>query len=109
MSVYVDEAAYKYGRMTMCHMLADTPAELAEMARRIEVRAGWFQHKASAPHFDICKSKREKAIRFGAIQVDRKALVEVMRRIKLAWPRDSSGWVDPRFVTANDGGDEHGA
>lgn len=106
MTVYVDEAAYKYGRMVMCHMLADTPAELAAMARAIEVRPCWFQHKASAPHFDICKSKRDRAIKAGAIPVDRKGIVEVMRRVKATWPRDSQGWVDPRFTFASVAGKE---
>ena len=95
MTVYVDEAAYKYGRMIMCHMLADTPAELLGMARRIDIRGNWFQYKASAPHFDICKSKREQAIRWGAVPVDRKTLVEVMRRVKQSWPRDERGWMHP--------------
>ena len=33
MAVYVDEARYHFGRVVVCHMLADTPAELHEFGR----------------------------------------------------------------------------
>jgi hypothetical protein len=62
MAVYVDEARYPFGRMLMCHMLADTPDELHAMADRIGVKRKWFQRKASAPHYDICKSRGALAV-----------------------------------------------
>jgi len=61
-AVYVEEAKYLFGRMVMCHMLADTSAELHEMADRIGIARKWFQRDASAPHYDICKSKRALAV-----------------------------------------------
>lgn len=84
MSVYVDAAIYRYGRMIMCHMLADTPAELHAMADRIGVARKWFQAppKASFWHYDVCKSKRALAIAAGAVECDRNALVEAVRRIR---------------------------
>lgn len=84
MSVYVDASTYAYGRMVMCHMLADTPAELHAMADKIGVARRWFQAppKASFPHYDIAKSKRDLAVRAGAIECDRNALVTVMRRLR---------------------------
>lgn len=67
MSVYVDDMEAPYGRMVMCHMIADTPEELREMARRIRVPLRWIQSAGTyREHFDICKSKRKDALFFGA-------------------------------------------
>jgi hypothetical protein len=79
MAVYVDKAQHKLGRMIMCHMLADSMDELLEMADTIGVNRKWFQPR-SHPHFDICKAYRAKAIAAGAIEVDRRQLVDVMKR-----------------------------
>lgn len=84
MSVYVDSSLYGYGRMVMCHMLADTPDELHAMATRIGVARRWFQEppKASFWHYDIAKSKRTLAVAAGAIECDRNAFVGHLRRIR---------------------------
>lgn len=91
MSVYVDAAIYPYGRMMMCHMLADTPAELRAMAEIIRVQLKWFQDRASAPHFDICKSKRALAVAAGAIEIERDQRRDILLRIKDTWPRTPRG------------------
>lgn len=75
MSVYVDESIYPYGRMMMCHMVADTPEELHEMADRIGVARRWFQDKPKYKHYDICKAKRALAVEFGAKEVTGKEIV----------------------------------
>lgn len=95
MSVYVDHSQNSFGRMVMCHMIADTPAELREMALKIGVGLRWFQNAASAPHFDIAKSKRALALQCGAIELDRRQFVARMKAIKQTWPRASDGWVTP--------------
>lgn len=70
MAVYVDNMQAKYGRMTMCHMLADTEEELESMAIKIGVKLKWWQHKGTyRSHFDICSTKRRDAINNGAIEV----------------------------------------
>lgn len=73
MSVFVDPAVHPYRNMVMCHMWADTLDELLAMAAAIGVKRQWLQQppKASWVHFDIAKSKRSLAVKFGAIQTDR--------------------------------------
>lgn len=84
MSVYVDASVYGYGRMVMCHMIADTPAELHAMADRIGVARRWFQAPPNASfwHYDVSKGKRALAVEHGAIECDRTAFVAAMRRIR---------------------------
>ena len=81
MSVYVDEEKNRYGRMMMCHMMADTPVELHAMARKIGVAQKWVQRsRTGILHYDICQSKRALAINHGAISVDRKFVGEFIKR-----------------------------
>jgi len=70
MTVYVDNMRAPYGRMVMCHMIADTEEELHIMAAAIGVARKWYQKG----HYDICLSKRAKAIEYGAIEVTRREL-----------------------------------
>ncbi len=86
-SVYVDKPLHRVGRMFMCHMLADSMAELLTMADTIGVNRQWFQPQGH-PHFDICKSKRALAVKAGAIEIDRRTLVDVKRRYRKKWFAD---------------------
>jgi hypothetical protein len=52
MPVYTDNAKNPYGRMLMCHMVADTIEELLAMADMIEIARRHFQ-PWSHPHFDL--------------------------------------------------------
>jgi hypothetical protein len=91
-SVYVDNACLGYGRMKMSHMLADTREELLAMADRIGVQRKWLQNVGTpTEHFDVCKAKRELAIKFGALPADRNAFVDVIRRKRAAAPSQGSG------------------
>ena len=80
MAVYVDRMEAQFGRMVMCHMVADTTQELLAMADRIGVARGWIQ-RAGTPteHFDICKSKRALALRCGAVEIGHRELVAMLR------------------------------
>lgn len=76
MPVYVDDMRAPFGRMVMCHMVADTEAELHAMADRIGVARRWYQypHQSRWPHYDIALSKRALAVAAGAIEItDREA------------------------------------
>lgn len=68
--------------MVMCHMLADSLEELHEMALRIGINKKWFQNKSKTPHYDICSTKRAMAVAFGAIEIDRKKTVEIIRKLR---------------------------
>lgn len=89
MSVYVDSAFIPYQGMLMSHMLADTPAELHSMATLIGVNRRWFQGEASTPHYDVCKSKREAAIRYGAKVISRGELVALIKKLRTPAERKS--------------------
>lgn len=78
MAVYVDSQKNPYGRMQMCHMMADTLEELHAMADAIGINRKWFQPE-STPHYDICQSKRKLAIEKGALEMDRYKTVELIR------------------------------
>jgi hypothetical protein len=95
-SVYVDGAQNAFGRMKMCHMIADSVAELFAMADAIGVARRWYQQvpAVSFPHFDICQSKRALAVKAGAIEVDRYQLVAKMRELR-PWIRGKD-WVLPK-------------
>ena len=73
MTVYVDNALIPYGRMLMCHMIADTDGELRAMALRIGVAQRWHQ----GDHFDICKSRRALAIKYGAKEVTQREIIAI--------------------------------
>lgn len=85
MTVYVDELAdwgwKMHGKNVMnCHMITDAVdlKELHDMATRIGLKRSWFQD-GNAPHYDLTKARREKAIKLGAIQIGRRETVEILR------------------------------
>jgi hypothetical protein len=67
----------------MCHLVADTHSELICMVDKIGVDRKWIQNKGtSREHFDIASSKRDLAIKFGAIVVTRRELGLFLRKKK---------------------------
>jgi hypothetical protein len=82
MAVYVDKMRHAFGRMIFCHMVADSVEELHAMADIIGLKRNWFQDKGSMPHYDICLSKRKRAIKAGATVINRHDLAALIRRLK---------------------------
>ena len=71
MAVYIDDMRAPFGRMVMCHMIADSTDELLAMADRIGVARRWLQYPGTPKeHFDIALSKRALAVKAGAVEVD---------------------------------------
>ena len=80
MTVYVDNMCAGFGRMVMCHMIADTDTELLGMADTIGVARRWHQHPGThRSHFDVCLSKRALAVTAGATEI---TMIELGRIIR---------------------------
>jgi hypothetical protein len=99
MTVYVDDMRAAYGRLVMCHMIADSEAELIAMADRIGVRRKWHQHPGTPrSHFDICLTKRALAVQAGAVEITwrQTALMCRARRftMQLCKPEEAEQWAN---------------
>lgn len=93
MPVYVDDAFIPFGnvpyQMKVSHLIADTAAELHDVADRVGLKRKWFQANASTPHYDISKGLRERAIKeFGVIPLNLKSFAAKLRELR---PRVRSG------------------
>lgn len=88
MATYVDDMKAPYGRMIMCHLVADSDEELHAMAAKIGVARRWHQKPGTDhSHYDICMSKRAKAVTLGAKEVtmrDIGLLIRQRRKARLA-------------------------
>ncbi len=77
MSVYVDDMQAPFGRMKLCHMIADSTDELLAMADTIGIQRKWLQHAGTyKEHFDIALSKRALALQHGAQLITWKELAQ---------------------------------
>lgn len=83
MGVYVDAEAIKWRGREWCHLVADSLDELHLFAAKLGLRRQWFQEKSYYPHYDVTMSVRNKALSFGAVSVDRTALIACCKKIRL--------------------------
>jgi Protein of unknown function (DUF4031) len=65
MTVYVDDMKAPFYYMVMCHMIADTEAELHAMADKIGLKRKWYQ----GDHYDVALVTRALAVRHGAVEI----------------------------------------
>ena len=82
--VYVDSTGTWFRNMRMYHLVADTTDELLAMADLIGLSREYRQYAGTPKeHFDVSASKRLLALKHGAIAVDSKTIVQVIRRKRL--------------------------
>lgn len=102
MTVYVDDMYLspigQFGRMKMSHLIATTTDELVKAARAVGVDPKWIQHPGTAgEHFDIAMSKREQAIRAGAVPITMRQCAAMCKRRRvtgeLGDPADAVEWL----------------
>jgi len=98
MTVYVDSMKAPFGRMLMCHMIADTDEELHAMADAIGVSRRHHQSAGTArSHYDIAQTKRMLAVQRGAVPIMlRQCGAMCMRRAitgELGPPEEAEQWV----------------
>jgi len=99
MTVYIDDmyktSMGRFGRMKMSHMIADTKAELLQMADRIGVARKWLQ-KPGTPdeHFDVSQGCRDLAIAAGAVPITLRqtGAMVMLRRMGLPMGDPSTAW-----------------
>lgn len=74
MTVYVDElvvwphARHPCFKGGSAHLTADTVEELHAFASQLGLWRSWYQPQSS-PHYDLSKSKRDRALKLGAVFV----------------------------------------
>ena len=98
MTVYVDDMRAAFGRMVMCHMIADSDEELHAMAGRIGIQRRWHQAPPRHPsHYDIALSKRALAVAAGALEITWKQTSAMCARRRvtgsLGNPADAWQWL----------------
>jgi hypothetical protein len=84
-TVYVDDwrQPARVGRLDArwSHLTADTPEELHAFAARLGLKRAWFQDRPLGRwHYDVTDSKRQRALRLGAVEVPWRESAEVWAR-----------------------------
>lgn len=85
MTVYVDDMRRPFGRFRVSHMLADTTAELDQMADTIGVDRHHKQHAGTwQEHYDVADTKRALALKAGAVPITMRQAGEILERKRKA-------------------------
>ena len=79
--IRVDHGKWPLGRMKMCHLIADSPEELREAARKLGLEHYIQYPRTWKEHLDISQSKKAQAIReLGAQQITGRELALILRQ-----------------------------
>jgi len=74
--IYVDDWGMKVQNQNWYHLMSDTEDdEIHIFAKKLGLKREWFQ----VDHYDIAGSKRQQAIKLGAIQVKPEDLVKIRK------------------------------
>lgn len=71
-----------------CHLVADTPDELHVFAAKLGLKRHWYQH-TTVPHYDLTEGKRKLAVRFGAIELSRRAMRDFISKYRIVKGKNS--------------------
>jgi Protein of unknown function (DUF4031) len=110
MAVYVDEAVWHRRGRRFCHLVADSPEELAQFAARLGLRRAWLQTKPGRPwkdHYDLPAWARAEAVRLGALELTMREMGAHLARRRAAHRQELAGgtgtqqrWSSPQRSTA---------
>lgn len=99
--VYIDDFFAQYGRMKMCHMIADSEEELHQFAAKIGLKREWFQNTRN-PHYDVSLSHRKKAVLYGAVEITTRQAATMCRirreTGKLGTLKEADEFLKERYV-----------
>lgn len=87
MAIYVDNVQVVWRGRRWCHLVADSIDELHGFAEKLGLKAEWFQHRASYPHYDITIEVRARALGLGALQGTRTQIITCARKLKIELQR----------------------
>jgi hypothetical protein len=66
-----------------CHLIADSLDELLAFGKRVGMRATWLQgDETRGYHFDLVPPRREAALAAGAIEIDSRQLVAILKKMR---------------------------
>lgn len=98
MAVYVDDMRAPFRGMLMCHMIADSTAELLAMASVIGMEHRWLQRPGSArEHFDVPAPRRLIAVRYGALEITWRQCASMTALRGLGLPMNDPETAEARF------------
>lgn len=105
MTIYVDDMRAPFGRLVMCHMIADREAELHAMADKIGVARKWYQ----GDHYDIALTKRALAVAGGAVEITMRQAGCMMALARRGQPMGEPATATKRYLElrSQQGSGEH--